>query len=367
MTLKKQPFRSAGRIAPLLTGLGLAAVGWTLAAHVGAQAVTNGPVLYQGDPSAKSGIKLASWGSGAITEDNKGVFNGGSMSLRIVSHGLYQGASIQLGKTVDLGPYVDNKFAYLSFVLVPPAPPGPATAGGFPGPGGKGPGTGGAPGAPGLGGIGGEGGPSSGAPGSGGGFAGRGQDGGLSSKPLKVTYQTPQAMKNVRIVLVTATGRQLETLLPLDSAVDDGQWKRLSIPISVIPGIKADDAKIKEVRVFGDSPGIMRLGNIAVIVDQTPITVDSLPNRDLARLASHDFRVATRAGITPLSVSWDWDATDGIQEEAQGRFVSHAFRKESAYDRDTNKILDNVVTVTVKDLYGIKKPVVTKFAIHVTP
>jgi len=29
--------------------------------------------------------------------------------------------------------------------------------------------------------------------------------------------------------------------------------------------------------------------------------------------------------------------------------------------------MDSVVTVTVKDLYGIKKPVVTKFAVHVTP
>jgi len=363
MTLKTQSFRSTGRIAPLLTGLGLAAVGWTLAVHVGAQAVTNGPVLYQGEPSVKSGIKLASWGSGAITEDNKGVFNGGSMSLRIVSHGLYQGASIQLGKTVDLGPYVDNKFAYLSFVLVPPANPGPAGAGGIPGSTGKGPGTGGGP--PGIG-TGGEGG-SPGAPGSGGGFAGRGQDGGLSSKTLKVNYQTPQAMKNVRVVLVTSSGRQLETLLPLDSAVDDGQWKRLSIPISVLPGIKAEDAKIREIRVFGDAPGVIRLGNIAVIVDQTPITVDSLPNRDLARLGIHDFRVAARGGITPLAISWDWDASDGIQEEGQGRFVSHAFRKESAYDRNTNKIMDNVVTITVKDLYGIKKPVVTKFAVHVTP
>ena len=365
MTLKKQPFRSTGRIAPLLTGLGLAAIGWTMTAHVGAQEVTKGPVLYEGEPSVKSGIKLASWGSGAITEDNKGVFNGSSMSLRIVSHGLYQGASIQLGKSVDLGPYVDNKSAYLSFVMVPPAPPGPAGAGGSPiGPG-KGPGSGGGPPGAGLGGE--PGGSPGGSPGGGGGFGGRGQNGGLNTNSSKLNYQTPQSMKNVRIVLITSTGHPLETLLPLDSAVDDGQWKRLSIPISVIPGIKADDAKIKEIRVFGDAPGIMRLGNIAVIMDRTPITVDSLPNRDLARLAVHDFRAAARAGITPLSVSWDWDASDGIQEEAQGRFVSHAFRKESGYDRNSNKILDNIVTVTVKDLYGVKKPVVTKFSIHVTP
>ncbi|MCW3096973.1 MAG: hypothetical protein JWL77_2591 [Chthonomonadaceae bacterium] len=367
MTLKKQSFRFTRRSAPLLTGLGLLALGWTVATPVRAQVVMNGPVLYSGDPSATSGVKLSSWGSGVITEDNKGVFGTGTMALRIVSHGLYQGASIQLAKAVDLGPYVDNKSAYLSFVVVPPAPPAPASTAnspyGGPGRGGSGPGIGASGGGSSFGA---EGGGQSGFPGAGG-YGGRGENGGLNSKPLTVKYQTPHAMQNIRVVLVTSSGRRLEMLLPLDSSVDDGPWKRVSIPISLIPGIKADDAQIKAVHLFGDSPGIMRVGNIGVIVDQTPITVDSLPNRDLARLATHEFRVVARGGITPLLITWDWDAADGIQDESQGKFVSHQFRKESGYDRDSNKILDNVVTVTVRDLYGIKKPVSTKFSIHVTP
>jgi hypothetical protein len=366
MTLKKQSFRFTRRSVPLLTGIGLLAVGWTMTMHARAQVVMNGPVLYAGEPSATSGVKLSSWGSGAITEDNKGVFGTGTMSLRIVSHGLYQGASLQLPKAVDLGSYAGNKFAYLSIVVVPPAPPVPANGANSPygasGRGGKAPGTSGGPS------FGAEegGGGQSGAPGSSG-FGGRGESGGLNSKPLTVKYQTPHAMQNIRVVLVTTTGRRFDMLLPLDSAVDDGPWKRVSVPISVIPGINADDAKIKDVHLFGDSPGIMRVGNIGVIVDQTPIMVDSLPNRDLARLATHEFRVVARGGITPLLISWDWDATDGIQDESQGKFVTHQFRKESGYDRDSNKILDNVVTVTVRDLYGIKKPVSTKFSVHVTP
>lgn len=366
MTLNTPFFRPTGRIKPLLTGLGLIAMGWSLAAPVGAQVVLNGPVLYQGEASATSGLKLSSWGSGAVTEDNKGVFGTGTMSLRIVSHGLYQGASLQLGKPVDLGSYVDNKFAYLSFVLVPPAPPNPAGGSGFSPFGGKGgPSFGGPGGGSPFGGEGGGSGPG-GYPGAGG-YGGRNESGGLNSKPLTVKYQTPHALQEIRVVLVTTTGHQLEMLLPLDSAVDDGAWKRLSIPISAIPGIKADDARIKEVRLFGDSPGVMRLGNIGVIVDQTPITVDTLPNRDVARLATHEFRVVAHGGVTPLVVSWDWDASDGIQDEAQGKFVTHQFRKESAYDRNSNKILDNVVTVTVRDLYGVKKPVSTRFSVHVTP
>ena len=365
MSLKTPSLRPTRRFVSLLTGLGLVALGCTLAAPSKAQVVMNGPMLYQGEPSATSGLKLSGWGSGSVLEDNKGVFGTGTMSLRIVTHGLYQGASVQLGKTIDLAPYVENKYAYLSFVLVPPAAPNPNGAGSPGSSSGRGafgsPGSLGSPGSPG-----GESG-SPGGSGSSGSFGGRNESGSLNSTSLTVKYQTPHAMQNVRAVLVTSTGRQLEMLLPLDSAVDDGAWKRLSIPVSVIPGLKATDARIKEVRLFGDTPGVMRVGNIGVIVDETPITVETLPNRDLARLASHEFRMISRAGITPLVVSWDWDASDGIQDEMQGRVVTHQFRKESVYDRNSNKILDNIVTVTVRDLYGIKKPVSTRFSIHVTP
>lgn len=363
MTLKTLSFRPARRIVPLLTGLGLLTLGWA-----SAQVVKKGPTLYQGEPSSASGIRLASWGSGTITEDNKGTFDSGSMSLRIVTHGLYQGASINLAKPVDLGPYVSNKYAYLSIVMVPPPSP---TAGGAPGgpgfPGSNGKGGGQIGGGPTTGG-----GPpgdaeTGGGPGSNGSFGGRGQNGSLNSTSVSVKYQTAHAMQNLRVVLVTTKGSKLDMMLPLDSAVDTGAWKRVSIPVALIPRIKADDAQIKEVRLFGDSAGVMRVGNISVLIDDTPITVQSLPNRDLARLASHDFRVTASGGITPLEVSWDWDAADGIQDETQGRYVTHKFRKESIFDQNTNKTLDSVVTVTVKDLYGIKAPAKTKFSVHVTP
>ena len=211
MTLNTQSLRSATRFRPLLTGLGLITVSWTTVMPAAAQVIVKGPVIYQGEPSASSGIKLGSWGSGTILEDNKGTFGGGSMSLRIVTHGFYQGASLQLGKTVDLGPYIDNKYAYLSFVVAPPPPPNPATSSfggtGSPSSGkgaGRGPSGGGAAGS---GGYPGEGGGSENSGSSGGSFGGRGENGGLKSTSLAVKYQTPHAMQNIRIVLVTSTGR----------------------------------------------------------------------------------------------------------------------------------------------------------------
>ncbi len=371
MTLNTHTSRSPQRASRLLTGLGLLTLGLATALPASAQVVMTGPTLYHGDAVAPAGITLRSWGSGSVEEDTKGAFDAGTMSLRIVTHGLYQGASLQLSKPVDIGSYVTNKNAYLSFVFVPPAAPGPAVAGGT----GSNPYGNRSKGGPGIGGPGGEegGSPGLGSPGQGGngqsGYGGRqpGGSGASGGKATAVKYQTPHAMQNLRVVLVTSTGRQLEMLLPLDSATDEGQWKRLSIPVSVIPGIKADDAQIKEIRLFGDTPGILRVGNIGVMVDETPITLEPISNRVIQRLDLYQFRAIAHAGITPLLVTWDWNAADGIQEEATGRFVTHAFRKESGYEPNTNKILDSVVTVTVRDLYGVKKPVSTKFSVHVTP
>ena len=85
----------------------------------------------------------------------------------------------------------------------------------------------------------------------------------------------------------------------------------------------------------------------------------------MQRLAKYQYVVTATAGLTPLVYSWDWDASDGIQDETQGRNVTHVFRKASA--DDTGKSTDFVVTVTVTDLYNLKAPAKTSFKVHVTP
>jgi hypothetical protein len=373
----------AGRFALTLAAAGLAAVSIACVLHpspASGQATKPAkapPILtiFRGDNAQASGLALAAWGSGSIDEDTSKVYNG-SESLRIVTHGLYQGASLVLNRPVDLGPYLGNKYAYLQIALIPP-PPNTGVANNGPGGGGPGGLSGSGPGGllgggqfgppagaggqgsgsiPGYGSYGGKGGQGPGTPGSGGG-----------NTKAKLTFQKNRNLLNLRVVLVTGSGRSLDVLMPLSSAVDDNQWKLVSIPVAMIPSIKAGDTLIKEVRVFGDAPATINVGSISVVEDSSPITVDPISDKTAQARAEYPYRAVGHAGITPLVYSWDWDASDGIQDETQGRVITHIFRRPTLYNEATKKEMDTVVTVTVSDLYGIKPPARTSFRVHVTP
>ena len=345
---------NATRLTPFLAGAGLAAILALTPALAGAQGATVLP-LFRGDDAKAAGIQLTSWGSGSVTEDNK-VLYGGSESLRLVTHGLYQGASLTFTNPVDLGPYFTDKSAYLQFVILPPADPNAAGGGGGGSsyPGGPGPGKGGGlsggpgfPGSPGGPPGAGRGGYSGGSPGAG----GRGGEGTASS----IKFQKPHAMENIRVLLITGSGKALEMLIPMNYAVDDNQWKLLNYPISVIPGLKADDAQIKEIRIFGDVSGTMYVGKIGVVTDVNKITIDTQDEKIVNPNVKYRYNVSAKGGITPLQYSWDWDDRDGIQDESQGRSVTHTFRKSGDYK----------VTVTVKDPFGVKTASTMKFNVHV--
>jgi hypothetical protein len=159
------------------------------------------------------------------------------------------------------------------------------------------------------------------------------------------------------MLLISGDGRPTEFLLPLASAHDDNNWKLISIPVAAIPGISAGNAQIKEVDIFGDSPTPMYLGKISVVVDETPIRVDPIEEIVVPRNDRRRYTVRATGGSTPLKYSWDWDSSDGLQEEGVGRSVTHAYVRAGDY----------MATVTVSDLYGLKPPVKMNFKVHVTP
>ncbi len=104
-----------------------------------ARQTTNALNIFQGTSAQTSGLKLGSWGSGSVTEDEKNVYTG-TESLRVVTHGQFQGAVLRLNNPVNLSSYVANKNAYLQMAVLVPAPPTGAGAGAGPGFGGAGPG-----------------------------------------------------------------------------------------------------------------------------------------------------------------------------------------------------------------------------------
>lgn len=366
MNFRNQYDRRPGRLCIALALLVLGGMGTLAASPAQAQAkkpvapkVPASLVIYRGDSLQTSGVTLANWGSGQVDKDTQKVFSG-TESLKVTTHGLYQGVSLSLANPVNLGTFLTNKYAYLQIAVLPPPPKDQATPGGF------GPGGPGGPGGnyPGVGGQGGKlGSGDAGSPGSSGfpGSSGYGPAGRPATKVQKF-----RKLENLRVVLVTTGDKTVEVMLPLASAATDNEWKLLAIPVSRIPNLKADDAKIKEIRLFGDAPATLNVGSIGVVEDPTPINLNSINDKTVQRLAKYQYYATANAGVTPLVFSWDWDASDGIQNEAEGRNVTYTFRKASVDDAGS-KNTDYVVTVTVSDLYGIKAPVKTSFKVHVTP
>jgi hypothetical protein len=343
--------RGEGRaVSPVLLALALGASATGLlcqgSQRAAAQAAA-GAVLWRGDPAQTSGVKTASWGSGTIEEDTTSVYSG-SVSFKITSQGPFQGASIQFAHPTDLGPYLSRKDSYLEIAVLMPALSDNGQLGGnrfgFGGRGGGFPGGG-----PGGGFPGGQGGMP-------GGFPGRGGRGGFNNSNNTRTQKAPTP-QSVRIVLATSGGKQVEANLPLASATTDNQWKLLHIPVPALTGLTADDAQIKELRIFSDSSTTFWLGEVRVVTDATPISITQIDEVVVPRNEQYQFHVTAAGGLSPLVFSWDWDATDGLQPEGEGRTVNHTYYKEGNF----------TATVTVSDLYGIKRPATMKFKVHVTP
>ena len=243
-----------------------------------ARQTTNALSIFQGTSAQTSGLKLGSWGSGSVTEDEKNVYTG-TESLRVVTHGQFQGAVLRLNNPVNLSSYVANKNAYLQMAVLVPAPPAGAGAG--PGPGGAGPGGfGGSSGVLGP--------PGSNGPGS--------RIGGAASSARA------KAIENVRVVLNRAGGRGTEFLLPVATGVQENQWRLISIPVSQIPGISADNAHFSEVRLFGDSSGVMYVGRIGVVIDSTPIKLEPVFDKDVSTKNRYRYTASANAGATPLNI-----------------------------------------------------------------
>ncbi len=297
--------------------------------------------IYTGVPVRQAGIKLSTWGSGEATQDTDHVFIG-STSIKIATHGAYQGARLELANPVDLKPALADKYAYLQFVVTLPNKNTQPTFGypGFPGFGrgmgkffgGQGRGAGGYPG-------------------------GIGGPGGFNPSTQETGMTTPKPLSQVRVVLVTTDGKQIEFCLPIDSAASGrGDWSYLAIPVSAIPGLDKTNGEVKELRIFGDSAAVLYLGEVRVVRDETPIRVDDLPEYTVAKMDVVTFTASAEAGTTPLKYEWNFDAAHpGV--DAEGKTVKHQYRKGQQ---------DYKVTLTVSDVYGIKKPVTRTTTVHVT-
>ena len=115
----------------------------------------------------------------------------------------------------------------------------------------------------------------------------------------------PKAIANLRIVLVTTDNKRLDTSLALDNARTQREtWKSLAIPVATINGLSESSGLVKEILFFGDNPGIIYLGQVRVLRDETPVHVDELAEQTVAKNDTVTFTASAEAGPTPLKYEW---------------------------------------------------------------
>lgn len=308
-----------------------------------------------------NGIALGSWGSGNA-EPAKEAAMTGTVGLKITTHGLYQGGRIDLRQPLDLSNILTNPNAYLRFQVKFMAGQNPTgnfsggAPGGFSG-GGKG--GGGFSGPPSGGAPGGFSGPPSGAPG---GFSGApgdlGGGGGFGGDGSQ--YSVP--FRNMRFLLVMADGSQHELVRPVELPPTDNPngYAPLAFPFAALAkkmGGKiptGDAAKLKSIAVFGDRYQQFYIGEINIIADQTEISVAPLDDQIFFAGQTTIFAGSAEGGATSLKYSWDFDASDGIQEDAVGRVVTYVFPRSGNGQQGAGS-KEYVITLTVSDVDGLKK------------
>lgn len=162
-------------------------------------------------------------------------------------------------------------------------------------------------------------------------------------------------LRSFRIVLYCEDGLFVSEGFPFEMQTVMGErWYSVAIPFQTFKG--KGNGVVKRMLICTNSPQTLYIGQISVTVDNTPITV-AVPSRNITARVNTlvRFYAVGSAGLSTLRYTWDFDDSNGLQEEAIGQVVFRSFPKVGAYN----------VTVTVSDLVGIKKPAQEKIKLEV--
>ena len=168
-------------------------------------------------------------------------------------------------------------------------------------------------------------------------------------RPNADTAWNPQ-LHFFRFLFTLQNGSQAEIIRPTPYPIafedPDTAWLSIGIPLSLLK-FADPNSPLAGITIGGDGPSTFYIGQINLVDDNSPITCSAGPTQDVA--SGDDLTVTARAqgGASMLTYSWDFDASDGIIDEADGATATHSYSKG-------NK--DYTVTLTVSDLDGIKKP-----------
>lgn len=183
-----------------------------------------------------------------------------------------------------------------------------------------------------------------------------------SSVPQTAPPVPPQQLTFVHFTFTLANGAQADVLRPYpdlsqtDAGAGSEQWVDVGVPLAALhfaPG--AGNSPLQSITIGGNNYAVFYVGQIKLIQDQTPITCfagDTIAAAPGEPVTLHGI---ANGGVSALKYSWDFDASDGVTEQAVGQTVTTLYYKPQDYK----------VTLTVSDMDGLKKPATSTVTIHV--
>jgi hypothetical protein len=294
-------------------------------------------VLFRGDAGSRAGYTVGGWGSGTCEESREIVYTG-EVSLKFTTRNLYTGMRIDFANPVDVSGMAASPQSYIRFTVRSTTPG--TGEGGTPaaGPGGKGPGLIGQSG------------------------SGKGSGGGGTSQFVEPVFLLPQnyvsPITEIRTILFFDKGAVSVDSEPVELYRVDGEgWVSCWVPLKgfgIDPELAASG--LERIVLCGNARDTLYLGDARIVIDDQPIHAVGgdkyvVPVNSLVWL-----QAKADGGAAALSYSWDFDASDGITEDATGFIVSHKYSASGEY----------TVTLTVSDSNGIKKPVTVTYTVEAT-
>jgi len=299
-------------------------------------------MLYRGDPTTGSGLQLASWGSGEALDTTAEAYSGSS-SIKLTTESYYAGGRLLFQPPIDITQQFTDRYTFLEMAVK--FLPGRLRNNSQNGP--SGPGYGGPGGTPGYGG-----------PGGGPGYNGPGATD--ASDPAAALLIQPDTQR-LRILLQFDGGTAVAEDYPLIRQVtSEPGWVQVAVPFAAFKGApRMASYRLQEMRIFGDAPDTFFIGQINTVTDNDPISVEPLDEQTVSVNDRVDFAAQAEGGLSGLKYSWDFDKSDGIQEDAVGPRVNHYYTKASPEGHPYT------VTLTVSDIAGVKKPVSVETTVEV--
>ncbi len=276
-------------------------------------------IIYKGDPLGPQNIKLSGWGSGEAVETKERALPG-AQSIKVSSRGLYAGAKIDFADPVTLGKAEKDRYLVFTFFFDGKETVDPAA----------------------------------------------GNICFIDVQPMQVPK-----IKIVRMVFTGDNGQAKEVMVPT-SQFNDDNFVVMAVPVTKVvetttkavakkadgknegaekPGpaaAQSGDYKLKSLVITADRAGTFYLCEMKTVKDDSKINVQSIGSQTVALQETVCVAGEATGGISQLKYSWDFDASNGVQEEYTGPVGLYTYYRGG----------DFTVTLTVSDIWGVMEPAV---------